>query len=162
MSKPITAVTPEKFYEVASTCICFNLRRGARAVTQYYDNLFQAHGIRATQFTVLSALVIAEAQRNLPTITFMAEALVMDRTTLARNLKPLERDELVVIEPGDDRRTRIIRLTDQGRQKLADIIDLWDQGQAHFQTQLGGNQFQMLLNHVNAAVEASQEDSEGE
>jgi DNA-binding MarR family transcriptional regulator len=156
MSKSIKAVTPEKFYEVASTCICFNLRRGARAVTQYYDNLFQAHGLRATQFTVLSALVIAEAQGDLPTISLMAEALVMDRTTLARNLKPLERDELVVIEPGDDRRTRVIRLTDHGRQKLADIIDLWDYGQTHFQAQLGANQFQMLLNNVNAAVEASQ------
>ena len=148
---------PVKVREVAKTCICFNLRRGARAVTQYFDALFQEHGLRATQFTLLDAIYLMELNHQPVTISVLAEGLVMDRTTLARNLKPLEREGLVEVEPGQDQRTRIITLTDAGRAKLAQVLVLWEEGQAHFTEMLGAANMVGLLQGIGVTVEAAQE-----
>src|SRR5688572_31775668 len=79
-------------------CTCFNLRKAARAVTQLYDDILRPSGLRATQFSLL--MLIRGAGRL--QLTELAEAAVMDRTTLKRNLALLEREGLVRIEPGDD------------------------------------------------------------
>lgn len=110
----------------AATCACFNIRKAARAVTSLYDTMLQPAGLRSTQATLLMA--IAAAGR--PTISRLAEFLVMDRTTLARDLKPLADQGLVRITPGGDRRTRQVRLTDAGHAKRREIIPLWEQAQA--------------------------------
>lgn len=157
MTRSELPVDPNKFLEIAATCVCFNLRRGARAVTQFYDKLFEAHGLRATQFSLLGALVIAEAMGQPATISLLAEALVMDRSTLARNLKPLARDGLVTIAAGEDRRTRVVKLTGEGRQRLAQVVRLWDEGQAHFLAQLGEVQVGALLQGISEAVAAARE-----
>ncbi len=86
--------------EIAETCACLNVRKAARAVTQLYDEVLQPSGLRATQFNLLVAIALAgEAP-----VTRLADALVMDRTTLTRNLKPLESQGLITIEAGTDRR----------------------------------------------------------
>jgi DNA-binding MarR family transcriptional regulator len=72
---------------------------------------------------------MAIATAGTPTISRLAEYLVMDRTTLARDLKPLEDQGLLRITPGGDRRTRQLQLTDAGREKLREIIPLWEQAQ---------------------------------
>ena len=84
----LTPADEAKLLEIAQSCVCFNLLC-ARAVTQYFDVLFQAHGLRATQFTLLGALAIAEKQTLSLSITQIAELMVMDRSTLTRNLQPL-------------------------------------------------------------------------
>ena len=157
MSQTETIPDPAKVWEVANTCICFNLRRGARAVTQYFDTLFQEHGLRATQFTLLGAIYLMEINNQKATISVLADGLVMDRTTLARNLKPLERDGLVEVEPGADQRTRVIMLTQTGRAKLAQVLALWEEGQAHFAETLGAANMLGLLRGIGAAVKATQE-----
>src|SRR5215468_6052077 len=69
-------------------CACFNLRKTTRAITQFYNAILQPSGLLATQFTLLAILA-----RDHPTpISALADALGMDRTTLSRNLKPLQRD----------------------------------------------------------------------
>ena len=85
-------------------CACFNLRKAARAVTQLYDDALRPAGILATQLPLL----IATGRLERVTISQLAEAMVMDRTTLTRNLRPLERDGLVRTKPGKDRRVREI------------------------------------------------------
>jgi DNA-binding MarR family transcriptional regulator len=112
--------------DFAATCACFNVRKGARALTGFYDAVLRPTGLRSTQATLLMA--IAAAGR--PTISLLAEALVMDRTTLGRDLKPLVAQGLVRITPGDDRRMRQVELTDAGRAKRREIIPLWEQAQA--------------------------------
>ena len=101
-----------KTRQVAAGCSCGSLRRASRAVTQLYDGVLQPSGLKATQFTLL----VAAARLKAAPISLMAEALVMDRTTLTRNLKPLVKDGLLAVEPGEDRRSRWIRLTPQGPQ----------------------------------------------
>ena len=111
----------------AKLCACLNIRKAARAVTSLYDAvLLRPTGLRSTQATLLMAIATA----GTPTISRLADYLVMDRTTLARDLKPLEDQGLVRITPGSDRRTRQIQLTDAGSEKVRQIIPLWEQAQA--------------------------------
>ncbi len=152
----LTPADEAKLLEIAQRCVCFNLRRGARAVTQYFDALFQAHGLRATQFTLLGALAIAEKQTLSLSITQIAELMVMDRSTLTRNLQPLERDGLVTIALGADRRTRVALLTDAGRSRLAQVIAQWEKGQSHFATLLGQHNLNALLQQIATVVDAAQ------
>jgi DNA-binding MarR family transcriptional regulator len=154
---PILAPADEaKLLEIAQTCVCFNLRRGARAVTQYFDALFQPYGLRATQFTLLGALAIAASQERALSISQIADFMVMDRSTLTRNLQPLERLGLVKVELGTDRRTRVARITDDGRARLAQVIDQWQQGQSHFVYQLGPSNLNELLEKIAMVVDAAE------
>jgi DNA-binding MarR family transcriptional regulator len=112
--------------DVATGCACRNLRRTARAVTQLYDDALRPSGLRITQFTLLVAVALGEP---VP-ITRLADALDLDRTTLARDLKPLTGRGLLEITAGTDRRTRLVRLTRQGREAIARAYPLWQQAQA--------------------------------
>lgn len=109
-------------------CICFNLRRASRAVSQAYDGFLQPSGLKTTQFSLLGHL-IAHGPLSM---TQLAERLGMDRTTLTRNLKPLEREGLVRIGPGDDRRTRSIAASEAGRAAFVQAKPLWAEAQRHF------------------------------
>jgi len=112
--------------EVAADCACKSLRRTARAVTQLYDETLRPSGLRVTQFTLLVAVALSEP---VP-ITRLADALALDRTTLARDLRPLNERGLVEVAAGDDRRMRVVRLTRQGRDAIARAYPLWEQAQA--------------------------------
>lgn len=112
--------------EVAAGCACKHLRRTARAVTQLYDDTLRPSGLRITQFTLLVAVAISEP---VP-ITRLADALDLDRTTLARDLKPLTERGLVQVAAGEDRRTREVRLTRQGREAVGRAYPLWQRAQA--------------------------------
>jgi DNA-binding MarR family transcriptional regulator len=112
--------------EVAAGCACRNLRRTTRAVTQLYDETLRPSGLRITQFTLLVAVGLSEP---VP-ITRLADALSLDRTTLARDLKPLTKQGLVKITTGADRRMRKVRLTRQGREAIGRAYPLWQQAQA--------------------------------
>ncbi len=133
---------------VAATCTCGNLRRAMRAVTQAYDAALQPSGLRATQFNVLVAI----AHVGRPTLTRLAEALVMDRTTLSRNLQPLERDGLVATAAGGDHRTREIRLTPRGRKALERALPLWELVQKRMREGLGRKRWQGLTGDLDMAV----------
>lgn len=145
----------QQFIEIYQTCVCFNLRRSARAVTQYFDTLFQAHDLKATQFSILSALVLAELKEIPATITLLAESLVMDRSALARNLKPLEKKGLVTVQPGQDRRTRIVCMTALGHERLNQVMMLWEEGNDYFKKAVGESEVGELLRHSKAIVETT-------
>ena len=119
---------------VARECNCLAIRQAARHVTQFYDQVLAPSGLRATQFAILGRL-----RRNGPmTINELAAALVMDRTTLGRNLLPLERDGLIEIGPGaSDRRRREARLTAAGAGRLTAARRGWTEAQARFDEVFG-------------------------
>ncbi|HEY2396179.1 MAG TPA: MarR family transcriptional regulator [Rudaea sp.] len=106
-------------------CVCVNLRRAARAVTALYDDALSASGIKITQFSLLRSV-----QRNEPvSVSALSEDLNLDRTTLARNLDPLQRDGLIALAAGSDRRVTEVRLTAKGRKAIARALPLWQQAQ---------------------------------
>jgi DNA-binding MarR family transcriptional regulator len=114
-------------------CNLLALRQATRRLTQVYDHFLAPSGVRGTQFSILARL---RRQGKVP-IGEMAEAMVMDRTTLARNLKPLQRQRLVTIAAGTDRRRREIRLTDKGLAAIEAALPLWRRAQQHFEAEYG-------------------------
>ena len=115
-------------------CHCLAVRQAARHVTQFYDRFMAPFGLRSTQFSILSML-----RRAGPlSINALAAALVMDRTTLGRNIRPLQRGGLVTAVVGkDDRRSRQLRLTPRGRARIVAARKGWTRAQAGFEAAFG-------------------------
>lgn len=129
-------------------CSCANLRKAARAVTQSFDAALAPAGLKATQFTVLATV---ERLGEAP-MTHLAEALVMDRTTLTRNLKPLERAGWLRLSEGEDRRVRRIALTRAGRALLNRARPLWQAAQGRVVEGLGEDRWSGLIDGLAATV----------
>jgi DNA-binding MarR family transcriptional regulator len=134
--------------EMPENCTCFNLRKAARAVTRAYDEALKPSGLRATQFSLLSVV----ANRGPAGMTELAQALVMERTTLTRNLKPLMEQGFLEVVDGADKRRRPIAVTPRGRQALDKALPLWRRAQAKFADGLGRSRWQDLLRGLEEAV----------
>jgi DNA-binding MarR family transcriptional regulator len=117
-----------------SDCNCLAVRQAARYVTQLYDRHLAASGLRTSQYGVLAKL-----KRLGPmTINELAAELVIDRTTLGRNIRPLERDGLITITPGRaDRRVKELRLTAAGDARFQETCQAWIEAQRSFETGFG-------------------------
>jgi DNA-binding MarR family transcriptional regulator len=131
--------------EVARECTLLGIRQASRAITQIYDAAFAPIGLRGNQFTLLTAI----SMMGEPTITRLGETLVTDRTTLTRNLAPLERDGLVRIQVGKDRRSRIVTVTPRGSTLLAEAYPLWKRAQARIIEAMGRSRWHGLLEHLS-------------
>jgi DNA-binding MarR family transcriptional regulator len=136
-----------------SYCTCLALRRATRRVTQIYDAHMKPLGLRITQFAVLGQLAgapdAAAAQLSATSpgamsITALARRLGLDRSTLGRNLRPLIKAGLVVMEGGADRRAHTLALTDAGRATLEKAIPLWREAQRHVSEKLGRDKVRAL------------------
>ena len=115
-------------------CTCLAVRQAARHVSQFYDHYLATVGLRTTQFSILAKLW----RRGTMTINALAADLVMDRTTLGRNILPLAREGLIRIKPGEtDRRSKELTLTDAGRERLKAAREGWSQAQAAFARAFG-------------------------
>src|SRR5580704_13606335 len=115
-------------------CNCLAARQAARHITQFYDQLLAPSGLRSTQFSILAKL-----RRLGPmTINVLAGDMVMDRTTLGRNIRPLERDGLIAVERGRrDRRSKTLRLTEAGAARFREAVKEWAQAQKQFEAVFG-------------------------
>jgi DNA-binding MarR family transcriptional regulator len=130
-------------------CNCFAVRSAARHVTQFYDQFLMPIGLRVTQFSILAKL-----KRMGPlTINALAKEMVMDRTTLGRNVQPLERDGLIRIEPAaSDRRAKELRLTKTGEKRLQDGIAAWSAAQTRFEASFGAKRAAELRALLRAVI----------
>lgn len=133
---------------VAESCTASELRKAARAVSNLFDAEMRRTGIRTSQFSLLVALELAGE----PTVSRLAEVLALDRTTMTRNLGPLERQGLVASAAGDDRRNRVLRLTEKGRKALARALPVWERVQASVVRGLGEVRWKGLLQGLKATV----------
>jgi DNA-binding MarR family transcriptional regulator len=122
-------------YMAAAGCFCLASRQAARKITRLYDSYMQEAGIRVTQFTILSQLML---RGELP-IGKLAGILGMERTTLTRNLTPLEEQKWISIKAGDDPRARMIGITGQGRTAVRRSFPYWSKAQAHIGKLLGAD-----------------------
>ena len=135
----------------ASACMCLNLRRAARAVTQLYDGAFRDGGIRATQLTILGPMAVMGPL----TMTDLAECTVTDRTTLTRNLRLLEHKGLVAMERGEDRREHRLAITARGQAMLRRSYPTWERVQGRIERRIGKARMERLLADLSAVVEAA-------
>lgn len=121
-------------------CMCGNLRRAARSLTQLYEEALRPLGLRSTQFTLLQVLALAGevTQRQL------GEILAMDSTTLTRTLAIVRRSGWVAERKGKDRRERLLRLAPQGRRLFERSVPVWRKTQARLARELGESRWREL------------------
>ncbi|MBV1929599.1 MAG: MarR family winged helix-turn-helix transcriptional regulator [Gammaproteobacteria bacterium] len=134
------------YSEIGRTCVAFNLRRATRSLSNMYEEIMRPSGLRVTQFSVLVAI-----QNTGPVaMSVLAKVLAMDRTTLTRNLKPLVRDGLLIITPGEDPRSRVVNLSEKGIEQLEEAIPLWQKAQDAVDNKLADGQLDDILKTLNS------------
>jgi len=137
------------YYEVPY-CACFNSRKLARTITGYFDKKIKKAGINSTQFTLLAAVNYLQPI----SINNLSEQLVMDRTTLSRNINVLEKGGLCKSEPGrEDKRQREISLTKKGMNTLERAYPLWKEAQNHFYSFFGEDEWKEHVNQFDAIID---------
>lgn len=145
--KPVEPPTRAQCQVVKSECTASNLRRATRAIGRTFDRAIAPAGLKETQFSVLIGLSLAG---EVPLLR-LARELGLDRTTLTRNLGPLERDGLVSSAPGRDQRVRLLRLTPAGRHALRQAYPLWEAAQRNVVDVLGEGTWKELLRGLQAS-----------
>ncbi len=132
-----------------TSCDCSALRQAVRYVTQLYDQHLAAAGLRATQFAILAQL----KGLGPTTINALAQAMVMDRTTVGRNIVPLQRRRFIVVKRGrDDGRSKELHLTKAGLARLNAASKGWAKAQAQFEETLGADRASALRGLLRAVV----------
>ena len=138
-------------YSGPEECNCLAVRQAARYITKFYDQFLAASGLRTTQFSILAKL----RRLGLMTINALAAEMVMDRTTLGRNILPLERDGLIAVKRGSrDRRSKELRVTEAGEARFRAGVEGWVQAQRQFEKAFGAERtanMRALLHAVAAA-----------
>ena len=132
-----------------ASCTCFHLRKAARRVSQIYDHYLEPHGLTVTQYGLLGHLRAFDGV----SVGGLARKLVMDPTTLTRNLRPLERRGLVhsATDPGD-RRNRKLSLTPAGRTAWTRARPGWEGAQRRVADALGAEQRAALAAIIDAML----------
>jgi DNA-binding MarR family transcriptional regulator len=129
-------------------CVCATARMAARALTRVYDRALDPAGIRTSQFSILARLL----EEGPLSVTHLAGRLAMDRTTLARDLRPLERRGLVSVTVGSDRRVRMAALTAAGHRLVDEVRPLWKEVQRDVRGELGYDRVARLMDELRAAT----------
>ena len=151
MRKPKeTARPPEPADDELAYCKCLAVRQAARRVSQYYEQQLAPLGLTASQYSILARL----ARLGAMTINQLAEAMVMDRTTTGRAVRPLEREGLVRIGAAEDGRKRVLTLTPMGKKRFAAALEAWRQAQAGFEQAFGPEAAKNLRAMMKDVVQA--------
>ena len=135
------------------TCLCIDLRTAAQKLTQMYDEAMSASGMTVTQFSQLHLIMKLEG----PTLKQLAEASGLDRSTLGRNVRVLEKAEFVTIKAGNDARTRTLHLTRKGNNAFKKAVPLWYDIQSQLNKRLGETgrtRFDDMISTLTAPVAA--------
>lgn len=130
---------------IALTCNCLALRQAARFVTQLYERHLAPVGVTPAQFSIMANLT----HRPGLLMSELAESLVMDRTTLLRALKPLQRDGFVATAASEqDARAHALSLTKLGERTFARALVAWQAAQDEFETQFGQGRAKALRDEL--------------
>jgi DNA-binding MarR family transcriptional regulator len=134
-------MSSERSRPAATPCLCNALRQADRAVSRLYDEELRGVGLRTTQYSLLRWLRHAGEvrQRDLGALTSL------DETTLTRNLRPLIDAGWVAIRPGEDRREKLVSLTDAGAAKLREARPAWERAQQRLRSRLPEGTWSSLL-----------------
>lgn len=133
-----------------SACNCFAARQAARRITRLYERHLSGADLTSAQFAILVLL----GERNQATMAELAKLLGMDRTTLLRALKPLQRENLVDARAGAaDARQLALSLSAAGRRKLEEAGRLWRDAQSEFEAQVGSKEAARLRRDLLALTD---------
>ena len=134
-------------------CASFNFRRTARAVTRLYDAALQESGIRSTQFAILVGI----AKSQPVSMGALADMLVIDRTTLTRSLRLLQKEKLITISKRAAMRQRFLEITKTGEETLAKSLPLWRAAHARFVATVGAEYWMKLRGELEGLARTTLE-----
>jgi DNA-binding MarR family transcriptional regulator len=137
--------------DILDSCACHRVRTAARAVTRAYDEALRPVGLRATQLSVLVAIAADDAL----SITALAKLMGMDRSTLTRNLRPLETEGFIKLGLEGWRRSRMLEVTAKGRARLREAIPLWEKAQKALQRKLGDRSWDLIRKNLDDLIRAA-------
>lgn len=127
-------------------CACKNLRMTSRVVTQYFDKALHSVGLRATQFSMLAYI----SYKKSSTVGALADALLMDQTTVTRNVEVLRKNGLIDIRIDEnDSRKRCIEITELGNSKLLEAIPSWEKAQNYIEEKIGKEKYEEFLDTLS-------------
>jgi DNA-binding MarR family transcriptional regulator len=134
-------MSTERLNVIATPCLCNALRQASRAVSRLYDDELRGVGLRVTQHALLRCLgrTGEVRQRDLCDLTSL------DETTLTRNLRPLIDAGWVAVSTGEDRREKLVRLTEAGAAKLRKARPAWERAQERLRSRLPEGAWSSLL-----------------
>lgn len=124
-----------------TTCLVFNTRLAARAVTRRYDAMLRPYGVTSAQFSLMGGIKRGEGQ----TVTELAEKNGIDRTSLTRNLDRLEKLGFIASHPADKGNARVCDLTDAGEALVEVLVPVWVKAQKEVQQMLSAADFSTTL-----------------
>lgn len=128
------------------SCACGNLRKTTRVITQFYDKILQPTGLRSTQLSLLTNILVHE---NI-SVSELGVKLLMDQTTVTRNIEILrKKGYITVTKENDDSRRKSISITNSGEKKLEEAIPLWEAAQSKIEQGIGVENFQEFLKTLN-------------
>lgn len=136
--------------DIVNNCVCHKVRAAARSVTCAYDQALRPLRLRATQLAVLAGVGVDGSV----SITALADRLAMDRTTLSRNLRPLEKAGLINVGAESWRRSRTLEITEKGRSRLRKAFPLWQKAQETLRRNLGIAGFDEVRDSLGRLVNA--------
>jgi len=136
---------------MVESCACQKVRMAARAVTRAYDDALRPIGLRATQLAVLVAIAVEGAM----SIAALAKFMIMDRSTLTRNLRPLEQEGLIAVGLEGWRRSRTLEITEKGRSRLGEALPLWKRAQERLRRNLGEQNWVNIHSDLDQLIRAA-------
>jgi DNA-binding MarR family transcriptional regulator len=122
-------------------CICGNLRMASRALTSVYDAHLKDSGLTVNQMAVLWCVLAREPAA----MSEIAQTVVMDKTTVSRNMASLARRSLIRTQVGGDARQRLVSSTAKGRRTFVAALPAWEAAQAQISTMMGKTKFSRLV-----------------
>jgi DNA-binding MarR family transcriptional regulator len=142
---------------IAQECSCTRIRQASRVLTRIYDEHLKPTGLQDSQLSVLVGVAMfGEAGAS---IGSLAQALVLDRTTLTRNVGPLSKaGYLKIARSRSDGRSRVIKLTRSGERLIERAFPLWQQAQASIAKALGPRNLQSLRTAISPVIKLAEED----
>ena len=144
----IHTMSKELDFSLTENCVCFNLRWVTRAMTQFFDAELRRHGIRTTQAPILLALKAKESW----TMAELSDVLGVERTTLVRNLRPLQRDGWVTADGGGRGGRVELAITAKGRKQIEILMPAWRFAQRTAVKTLGEQRWSAILTDLETAA----------
>jgi DNA-binding MarR family transcriptional regulator len=129
-------------------CMCFEFRKTSRYVINFYDTILKESDLKSNQFIIL----VSVAYLKSPNFKTLAEFVGIDQSTLARNLITVEKQKLVSVKTGKNRREKIITLSKMGEQKLMKSFPLWKKAQSRLVSEFGSERWKHTRKELNDVV----------
>ena len=148
-NEPLHALAPEL---ATASCTCASLRRTTRVVTKFYEDALKPSGLTPGQFTILAVLLHRGGRRQ----SEISELLAMERTTLIRNLRPLEARGLIVGTAVGPRHAKTLEITSDGKAAHELALPHWQSAQSKIIETLGTNRWSSLMRDLATTAESVQ------